>query len=272
MRIVREPSVKNDPRGKSESKPPKAAELRGCHNCLHAVWDEYELVQSFASGWPRLPMCSNHPDWPGQMRRVCIQGACRNWRPKPEPGDEEPPAAYAGECQIHLTRGLVALVDPEDYEWLSEYTWHAKRSEGRFYAGTVIDGEPVSMHRLIMDPPPGMSVDHKNNSTLDNHRENLRLVTRAQNRYNTRPSRKLRPNGRPKSSQYLGVSRYGDRWKAKITHDGHRYVIGLFDDEIEAALARDAKARQLHGEYAWLNFPDGPPPGYEGWKLPRDDG
>jgi len=266
MRIVREPAKKGDPGSKSESAPRKAAELRGCHNCLHAVWDDYELMQSFASGWPRLPMCSNHPDWPGQMRRVFQRGPCRNWRPKPEPaGQDQTTGTYAGERQIPLTRNLFALIDPEDYEWLSEYTWHAKCSEGRYYAGTVIDGEPVSMHRLIMDPPPGMWVDHKNNSTLDNHRSNLRLVTRAQNRYNTRPSRKVRPNGKRKSSQYIGVSRYGDRWKAKITHDGHRYVIGLFDDEIEAALARDAKAKELHGEFAWLNFPDGPPPGYEKW-------
>ena len=32
-----------------------------------------------------------------------------------------------------------------------------------------------------------------------------------------------------------------------------------------AALVRDAKARVLHGEYVWLNFPEGPPPGYEDW-------
>ena len=109
---MREPAKKSDPGSKSDSTPRKAAELRGCHNCLHAVWDDYELMQSFASGWARLPMCSNHPDWPGQMRRVFQRGPCRNWRPKPEPaGQDQTPGTYAGERHIPLTRNLFALVD-----------------------------------------------------------------------------------------------------------------------------------------------------------------
>jgi hypothetical protein len=48
-------------------------------------------------------------------------------------------------------------------------------------------------------------------------------------------------------------------WFASISHDGLTYDLGLFDDEIEAALARDKMARQLHGEFAYLNFPDPSP-------------
>jgi len=32
--------------------------------------------------------------------------------------------------------------------------------------------------------------------------------------------------------------------------------LGLYDDEDEAARARDRKAYELHGEYAYLNFPE----------------
>ena len=32
--------------------------------------------------------------------------------------------------------------------------------------------------------------------------------------------------------------------------------LGLFDDEAEAAKARDRKAYELAGEFAYLNFPD----------------
>ncbi len=35
-----------------------------------------------------------------------------------------------------------------------------------------------------------------------------------------------------------------------------RYYGGPFNAEIEAARARDKKAREVFGEYAWLNFPD----------------
>jgi len=36
---------------------------------------------------------------------------------------------------------------------------------------------------------------------------------------------------------------------------GHRYYLGPLDTEIEAAQARDRKALELFGEFAWLNFP-----------------
>jgi len=147
----------------------------------------------------------------------------------------------------------IATVDPEDYEWLNGFRWHATCSRGQYYAATVVNGKSISMHRMIMNPPPGMQVDHKSKDRLNNHRYNLRLATARQNRYNTGP---VKRKDRPKSSQFVGVMRHGDRWKVKITHEGKEYYLGLFDDEIEAALAWDAKARELHGEFAYLNFPD----------------
>jgi hypothetical protein len=46
---------------------------------------------------------------------------------------------------------------------------------------------------------------------------------------------------------------------ARCTTAGCRGAIiwlGTFDDEIEAAEAYDRKAYELHGEFAYLNFPD----------------
>ena len=47
----------------------------------------------------------------------------------------------------------------------------------------------------------------------------------------------------------------GDKWFFKITHKGRYFYDGPFDTEIEAAKARDKKAIELFGEFAWLNFP-----------------
>jgi hypothetical protein len=128
---------------------------------------------------------------------------------------------------------------------------HTKECRGRFYAATVINGKSVAMHRMLMSPPRGMLVDHIDGNGLNNCRSNLRLCTRKQNRRNTRPQHK--------SSRFLGVIRRGYRYLAKITHNGRTQHLGTFTNEIEAARARDRKARELFGEFAWLNFPDALP-------------
>ena len=61
---------------------------------------------------------------------------------------------------------------------------------------------------------------------------------------------------RGKRSRFKGVYPDGDKWYAMIKHQGVTYYLGTFDDEVEAAKARDRKAYELEGEYAYLNFPD----------------
>ncbi len=209
-------------------------------------------MRDMSTGWAGLLMCVNHPNSPGVLVDVAPSAAaCRNFRARYVPPQRgTPPQPPNNEIRyIALTKGLFAIVDAADYEWLSQYTWHATCTRGRYYAATVIDGKSISMHRMIMNPPPGKVTDHKDGHGLNNCRTNLRNCTSEQNRHNTRPSRK-------KSSQYIGVYRRSDKWIFKITHKGQYFYGGPFDTEIEAAKARDQKARALFGEYAWLNFPD----------------
>ncbi len=87
---------------------------------------------------------------------------------------------------IPLTQDQFAIVDAEDYGWLSRYKWFAVKNRETFYAQRFGDGTIVGMHREIMRTPKGMVCDHKNHNGLDNRKSNLRLCTSAQNRYNTR--------------------------------------------------------------------------------------
>ena len=59
------------------------------------------------------------------------------------------------------------------------------------------------------------------------------------------------------SSEFRGVSRRKSdgRWEVGVTHRGERHRLGLFTDEAVAARAYDAKAAELHGRKARLNFP-----------------
>ena len=52
------------------------------------------------------------------------------------------------------------------------------------YAAATIDGERVLMHRLIVDAPKGVIVDHISGITLDNTVTNLRSVRVLENNWN----------------------------------------------------------------------------------------
>src|SRR6185369_4370410 len=92
--------------------------------------------------------------------------------------------------EIQLTQGKVALVDDEDYEGLSAFTWHAYCNQnGGWYARSSSlsrknGGKHLWMHRLILNCPNGKQVDHKDGDGLNNQRYNLREATQAQNMYN----------------------------------------------------------------------------------------
>lgn len=83
--------------------------------------------------------------------------------------------------------------------------------------------------------------------------ENSRWATPRQQVCNTRGCK----NGRA-TSKYKGVSYRprDDEWSARIGYDGKYYYLGQFKDEKEAARAYNAKAKELHGEYAHLNIID----------------
>jgi hypothetical protein len=159
--------------------------------------------------------------------------------------------------KIPLTRGKFALVDDEDYEWISQYkwTWVEVRKGYPGYAvrniGTFKKTKHQSMHRLIMGNPKGKVVDHINGNSLDNRRSNLRIITDRQNLL--RAPRKKSTNA---SSRYKGVVKPAGRkrWAMQVWRDGTLYRVGGFDTEHHAALARDLWAIDLHGDLVYTNF------------------
>ncbi len=199
-------------------------------------------------------LCTNHPDSPGALREVMPMETCRHFQPKRCRLPQDPPRAAAPPesdeevRRIPLTQGLFALVDAADYERLIQYKWCAVRRGKNVYAYACVNGKQVSMHRYIMKAPKGWVVDHIRHNGVDNRRSNLRLCTEEQNHANRGP--------RGGSSRFVGVYRRGKKWAAEISWRAENYYLGTFDDEIEAAQARDRKARELHGKHAYLNFPE----------------
>lgn len=154
--------------------------------------------------------------------------------------------------ELPLSNGMVAIVDAADAEWLSCYRWRALQVTRTWYAVRNERKRLIYMHREIMHPPAGLIVDHINRNGLDNRRCNLRLVTRSQNNMHAAKREGC-------SSSYKGVDwQAGSRkWRARIKAHGRHIYLGMYETEIEAALAYDAAAIIYHGRFAVLNFPQG---------------
>ena len=156
---------------------------------------------------------------------------------------------------IRLAQPKYAIVDPADYKRLSKYEWYAEKGTRNFYTVRRANDPKRSkfaaiyMHRELIKVADGLLIDHVNQNSMDNRRDNLRAATRAQNACNRR---KL-PNSF--GSKYKGIYRQKTRWVARIMSEGKRIYLGCFKDEINAAKAYDRAAIKYHGEFASLNFP-----------------
>jgi hypothetical protein len=156
--------------------------------------------------------------------------------------------------RIELTRGYWTMVDEDNYEELTQWSWCVKISTHRnIYARRAykINGhyKDVHMHQQIMKT--NQMVDHVNGNGLDNRKQNLRLASQQQNSAN------MRKHHNKKSSQYKGVfrSRSGG-WYAQVYCKGIRYNSSCVKTEVAAARDYDKKAKEWFGEFACLNFPN----------------
>lgn len=62
-----------------------------------------------------------------------------------------------------------------------------KKENGYNVAYIIVNGKQKSLHRIIMNTPDHLTVDHRNRDSLDNRRVNLRNVTTEINNRNKKP-------------------------------------------------------------------------------------
>lgn len=172
----------------------------------------------------------------------------------------------AGNAKIHLDNtGNDVIVDIDDFERMNSLgKWHENDS-GYAVRRVVIGGkkQTLRLHRLVIDCPEGMVVDHLNGNRLDCRKKNLRICTQkdnANNRHHTRgycfdknrgkwivryknkfcgryeteneakrayqlakSGQEYQPRQRQKYMLPKNIYRQGFKWGYGIRVDGHRY-------------------------------------------------
>jgi hypothetical protein len=141
---------------------------------------------------------------------------------------------------------IEVIIDEDLYYDIIKYTWR-KISNG--YIQGYIHGKIYKLHRYVMNYSGDNYIDHINGNKLDNRKINLLIATPQQNSMN-------RTSHINSYSPFLGVSKKGNTFFSMIKIKGKTINLGYFDNEIEAAKARDIASKEHFGEFAKLNFPD----------------
>lgn len=131
-----------------------------------------------------------------------------------------------------------AIIDIDDLNKIIGIKW-------RLHTGYAKYGSHnITIHRLVMNCPDNMIVDHINHNRLDNRKENLRICTKQQNTFNS--SKRV-----TNTSGHTGVDFNGGKWRARIKVNGEDITLGLYQN-IEDAIATRSKAIDKYfGEFAY---------------------
>ena len=151
-----------------------------------------------------------------------------------------------GECWRKLSAGRWKLITPGN--------------NGGIYTCLDICGRTCRLHRIIAevflnDGKPLTAtqqvdhIQHADGSHTQDRLSNLRVASSSQNGMNQRIARN-------NTSGYKGVSweKKANKWRATIVSCGRTKYLGYFPTAEAAALAYDKAAKELHGEFAELNF------------------
>ncbi len=150
--------------------------------------------------------------------------------------------------EIPLTQGKVAIVDDEDFEWLSQWKWHYHNMGYAVRTTARPNQTHILMHREICGLHSSLEFDHINGNGLDNQRSNLRACTHSQNIQNS----KVRKDS---GSGFKGVFYLSKvhKWEACIRVNGKRKHLGRYLNPEMAACAYDDAAHEFFGEFARTN-------------------
>ena len=140
----------------------------------------------------------------------------------------------------YTTKGEEFYFDLEDYDKIKDYCWCISTN------GYVVSNG-ITMHRLVMNPPLGMYVDHIRHKKYDNRKSELRIVTPTQNEIN----KVMQSNN---TSNITGVSfhKASGLWFGYIKYQG-KQVRKYANSKKQAIKFRKELEEEYFGQYSYNN-------------------
>lgn len=148
------------------------------------------------------------------------------------------------------------IIDIEDIQKLIDLNWHwhvsyKKNSQSWYVEASVYRGngqinKTYYLHKVLTGAVLGQYVDHKNNNTLDNRKDNLRVT---ENKKNTRNRKSKNSNNK---SGYRNVSWNSreDCWIVQLQINGKNTILDKFNDVDEAGVFAEKMRKEYYGEFA----------------------
>jgi hypothetical protein len=109
----------------------------------------------------------------------------------------------------------------------------------------TVQGTRLLAHRIAWmiayGEPPASGIDHVDGNPANNALSNLRLADQSKNNHNARK--------RKSNRLFKGVSRWNNKFRARLTHNGRELHIGAYDTPEEAHAAYCRVAASLRGDF-----------------------
>jgi len=136
-------------------------------------------------------------------------------------------------CMPLANSDIYFMIDVEDFEKIYSEKWYLNFNGRKDFKYIIGSSTQSKLHRILVNVPNHMVVDHINHNIYDCRKHNLRICTHAQNMQN-----RILPN---KNNQLNELCIYPSKNKYKVEiRRNHKRVRKSFKDLDSAIKFRDA--------------------------------
>lgn len=141
-----------------------------------------------------------------------------------------------GRIETRISTSKLNEASKIDGYWISQFRGC------NFYVYAFMFGKKIYLHRLVMDAPSGVAVDHINGDTSDNTDSNLMLCTLAENSQNKKGAMRNSKSG----IRGVSWSKDANKWFVQVQVKGLPRYIDYFESIVDAEeAARKARAEMM---------------------------